>query len=56
MAKTYKQVRVSTATYKKLLTLKAHFIDFHEVNFSFDDVISDLLDDVDWEVAKGTKN
>lgn len=40
----YKSVRVSADTYKKLVKLKANFIDVHEVNFSFDDVISDLIE------------
>ena len=39
-----KTIKISEETYKRLLETKADFIKVHGVNFSMDDVVSDVLD------------
>ena len=39
-----KRIKVSEETYKRLIETKGDFMTVHGVNFSMDDVISDILD------------
>lgn len=42
--KNRKSIQVSEQTYKQLLSVKANFINTHEQHYSFDEVISEMID------------